>query len=223
MTAIEAYKRFLLKINKNDSNTEVSIPVGEFVLIFNEQSKRWLFWKLDSKESDESIDDLQEFLLHDVSLEKIRTENNHTDFKLPINFFSYSNSFSFASDSNCGQRLKNIRIKPKNLEIYLDDNDYEPSIEWKQTLLTLSTNEIQVYSKNFKIDSLYLTYYKEPLEIDIEGYIKVDGTLSKTINPDFSDVFVNEVINRCAIEVIRSYQSPEGYQLAHDRIKTEEY
>jgi hypothetical protein len=223
MTSIEAYKRFLLKINKNDSNTEVSIPVGEFVLIFNEQAKKWLLYKLNSKESSDDIDDLQDLLLHDVVLNKVKTENTHTDFSLPNNFFSYSSSFSIVKGDGCVQRLKNIRVKPKNIEIYLDDEDFKPSIEWKQTILTLSSNYIQVYTNNFSVDSVYLSYYKEPNEIDIEGYIKVDGSNSKNIDSEISDIFVNEIINRCAVEVIRSYQSPEGYSLAEDRIKTEEY
>jgi hypothetical protein len=42
MTSVEAFKRFQLKINKNDTNTDVDINRGEFVLLYNEQKDVWL-------------------------------------------------------------------------------------------------------------------------------------------------------------------------------------
>ena len=49
MTSLEAYKHFLLLINKNDSNTNVNISKGEFVLLFNSQKRVWLNEKLSEK------------------------------------------------------------------------------------------------------------------------------------------------------------------------------
>ena len=38
----ELYKKFLLKINKNDTNSNVKVPISQFVLIYNEQQRLWL-------------------------------------------------------------------------------------------------------------------------------------------------------------------------------------
>ena len=60
------------------------------------------------------------------------------------------------------------------------------------------------------------------IPIDIEGYIKVDGSNSTTINQDDLDKeSIKEIINRCALETIRVYENPQGFQLAQQRIQSE--
>jgi hypothetical protein len=220
MTVNEAYKRFLIKINKNDSNSDVRVSEAHFVLLFNEFAPIWLSEKIEEKLATDSINDLEE--LHEVvDLPIDIVKSNESYFILPNDFFKYINSTVEASNKFCTKRLYVYRFKPKNKNIYLSDEFTKPSFEWEETLLSLAGNKAIVYTDNFDVNKLTLEYYKFPDKIDIEGYINADGLASETINPNLSDIWVNEIINRCAQEITRITLNPDGFQLSETRIQKE--
>lgn len=219
MTSLEAYKTFLLKINKNDTNRNINISKGNFVLIYNEQKDIWLSKRL-SKDNDSSDkNQLEALLVPDKEIEKVKDTKNYAVFELPKDLFQYETSFSIAEKGHCKDRvLYNWDFKAKNKNVLFQDENNNPSFEYEETLINLSEGNIIVYKTDFDITKQYITYYKQPEAIDIEGYRRVDGSLSKEINPTVSDYIVNQIINHCAIEVIRSYENPEGFALAKDRL-----
>lgn len=219
MTSLEAYKTFLLKINKNDTNRNINISKGNFVLIYNEQKDIWLS-KVLARDSDTSDKNgIEALLVPDLEIEKVKDTNNYAVFGLPDNLFEYQSSYSIAEKGKCKDRvLYNWDFKPRNKNVLLQDENNNPSFEYEQTLINLSDGKLLVYKTDFDIVKQYITYYKHPEYIDIEGYRKVDGSLSKEINPTLPDYIVNQIINHCAVEVIRSYENPEGFTLAKDRL-----
>jgi hypothetical protein len=222
MTAIEAYKKFLLKINKNDTNSDVDISKGEFVLLYNEQKDKWLSEKISQKESELGIQDLAELQVKHKELEFSMSGAGYVYFFLPKDYFSYISSYSHCSDETCkGVIVRHFPIKPKNENMLLENANTEPSLEFEETVVDLSGNSIIVYTKDFIVDRTLLNYYREVGKIDLAGYRKLDGNLSSDVHPDISDNSVDEILNRCAKEVIRRYENPEGFQLAHERILTE--
>jgi hypothetical protein len=223
MLSIEAYKNFLLKINRNDTNSDIDINKGEFVLLYNEQKDRWLINELEKKESTIAIQDLEEVQAKHKQLQKVKDEPTYSVFKLPDNFFSYGSSYSVVSSDDCqGVIIRNHPFKPKNENMLLEDSNWQPSLEYEETIVDLSDNNLFVYKSNFNVDEVFLNYYREVGKIDIAGYRKVDGTLSTDIHPDISDVYVNQILDRCALEIIRRYENPDGYQLRDDSIRKEE-
>ena len=223
MLATEAYKRFLLKINKNDTNANIDVSKGEFVLLYNEQKDVWLKQQINDKESREDIQDISELSKKHVKLAKVEDSTEYTVFSLPDNFFNYNSSYSYCSSGDCSNVLiRHYPIKPKNENIILDDDNNEPSFDYEETLVDLSEFKLYVYKKDFVVGDTYLNYFREVGKIDIEGYRKIDGSPSTTIDPDLSDVYVNEILNRCAREIIIRYENPDGIQLANLRIQTEE-
>jgi phage pi2 protein 07 len=224
MTSIECYKSFQLKINKNDTNSDIDINRGEFVLLYKEQKDRWLKEQINRKESLSDSEDIEEIFVKHKELEKVNSiEKDYTVFKLPENYFSYVSSYSICNQKDCGGILvRNFKFKPKNENMLLENTNTQPDFEFEETVVDLSENKIFVYKKDFTIDKVFLNYYRKIGEIDIEGYRKLDGSFSKNVNPDISDVYVEEIINRCAKEVIRRYENPEGFQFAQERVITEE-
>lgn len=222
MLAIEAYKRFLLKINKNDTNSDIDINKGEFVLLYNEQKDKWLKEKLASKQFDDGIEDLSEVQVKHFPLTQFQATEGYTTFNLPTDYFSYISSYSRCSNNDCkGVIVRHFLMKSRNENMLLENANTEPSLEFEETVVDLSGNKLFVYQKDFTVDTTNLNYYKEVGAIDIAGYRKVDGTTSTDVHPDVSDATVDEILNRCAIEVIRRYESPEGFQLAQHRVQTE--
>lgn len=218
MTSIEAYKEFLLKLNKNDTNTKINVSKGEFVLIFNEHKRIWLSNQLDKNESSDKITDVEELLEIDEKLTIVEDLNDKTLFKLPNNYHKYISSYSIASKGNCKNRiLYNRPIKPKNINPVKKNENEVSSFDFEQAVVELSKGNLVVRKTDFLIDEQFLTYYREPIDIDIEGYIKINGTRSTTIDPDISDESVLEIINRCVIEATANYESIEQFQLASQK------
>lgn len=222
MTSIEAFKRFQLKINKNDTNTDVDINKGEFVLLYNEQKDIWLMEKIEAYESSDDVQELQEVQVKYKPLVLSFNEKSYDAFVLPEEFFSYISSYSTCTDGTCSDVIvRHIPIKPRNENMLLESANNEPSLEFEETIVDLSDNKLFVYKKDFDILTTLVSYYRKVGSIDIEGYVKLDGSLSSNINPDISDVYVDEILNRCAKEVMRRYESPDSFQLAQERITNE--
>ncbi len=222
MTSLEAYNSFLLKLNRNDSNSNINVPKGKFVISYNEQAKRWLKQKLKRKLGTNELDELNYLLVDDLSLKSQGKHLDHFDFTLPDDFFDISSCISIATRGNCTRTLDNWPTKDKNIRNLLRDANFKPSFDYEESLCTAVNNKLKVYFNDFKIKETYLTYYREPISIDIEGYIKIDGSHSTNINPDLPDIAVNEIISRCVLEFQGISENAEGFQISKDRILTEE-
>jgi len=222
MTSKEAYKRFLLKVNKNDSNSNIRISKGEFVITFNEMKRTWLSENLIDKASSHKIHELENLLVPDVKLPKIKKDNNSIHFKFPLDLFQYDSSYSIAKKGKCVTSLVNWLVKPKNVRSLLEDTNNNPSFEYEETICILSEGNLVVYITDFDITEQHLSYYKEPKDLDLEGYINIQGLPSSDIDPiDLNDKQIDEIINRCALEITMRYDNIPSTQLASERIKRE--
>lgn len=222
MTSLEAYENFLIKVNRNDSNSNVHVPKGKFVVLYNEQAPKWLKQKLKFKVANNEINELNSLLVDDISLELVRFHIDHYDFKLPDNFFDISSSFSIATKGSCSRTLDNWPVKDKDIRVLLRDSNNKPSFEYEETLCTAANNNLKVYVDGFKIKDVYLSYYKQPKNIDIEGYINLNNQPSTNIDPDLPDFAVKEIVSRCALEFHGISENQDGFQVSKDRILTEE-
>jgi hypothetical protein len=220
MTSLEAYKRFQLKLNKLDSSDNIDIVTGEFVMIFNEQQIKWYSSRYTSS-SEVTLGDVEAFVEPDFKLTKSSTKSsNCVEYTLPSNWFDYISSYSTATKDACkNKRLKNFRVKIADAEIYYSDENNSPSFEFGETFVAIAKNRLRVYKTDFTLGDTYLTYYRYPVSIDIAGYKKVDGTSSSTINPELADEFVSEIIDLCVLEVQRSSENRDGFQLSNDRLQ----
>lgn len=222
MTSREIYKRFLLKINKNDSNDGVNVLPSHFVLMFNTESLAWLGTKLRDDSDNWKLDHLQELVSTDVQLPVQKTHNDSVDFTLPGDLYRYISSYSIASQDKCkGRKIFNFDKNTLNLTAVLADAMSRPSFKFEETPCIQKSGTLKVYFEDFKIDSVFLSYYRQPKPIDIAGYRKLDGSPSVDADTDLSDENIDEVLNRMAVEVLREYQDGEGFQLAKDRIASE--
>lgn len=218
MTSIEAYKRFQLKLNKLDSSDNIDIVPGEFVLLFNEQQVNWYWDKFDNKSDRFDIDTVQLFIEPDKEILANTVNTRHTDFILPTDYLDYIKSYCLASRATCKDRvIRTFQVKMTDIEGVLRDESNAPSFDYQETPITLAKNKIQVYTTDFKVGKLYLTYYRYPVKIDITGYSHIDGTPSINIDPELSDDMVDEVINLCVLEAQRITENGDGFQLSNNR------
>lgn len=218
MTSQEIYKRFLLKVNKNDTNANIKIPKSQFVLLFNEQKDQWSSDVIKLNENSDYIEEIQELLELDFKLEKTNSSLKKDDFKLPQNFLKRSTAYAVTSKEKCKSNPMVIWfIKPKNLDVYLQNSNLSPSFEYQETIAIINSKLVSIFKTDFNIDEVYLSYYRQALNIDIAGYTKIDGTPSSDIQTDLLDENIIIVLNRTAAEALRNYENTEQLQVAATR------
>jgi len=224
MTSAEAYKLFLLKINRNDTNADIHISKAEFVKLFNEEQRRWLNEKLGVKLDTDEVNDLNELLQPFTRLEEDsqRKHSIYTGFLLPDDFFAVGTYHIIARRGSCKKVLEPQWVNMKNVASLLKDQFTKPSFDYERVLVTLAESKLQAYTDGFNIEACYLSYFKMPPDIDMAGYITEEGKASTSIDPVLQDMWTEQIINRCARAVIANYENPEGFQLREAIIKTEE-
>lgn len=214
ITSQEAYKRFLLKVNKNDTNRNVKIPKSVFVLLYNSEQPEWLGETIDAYENSSNIDYLADLLTPPVKLVEVKKTPNRVDFKVPDDLFWNSSGYSIASKGKCkNEVIVNWFVKPKDINVLLQNANQRPSFEYRETLAVFNGDNVSVYRDGFYINEQYLTYYRTPKDIDLAGYKRFDGTDSTTINPELDDFMVEEILERIATKALRNYTNSEQLQV----------
>lgn len=215
MIPLEVYKDFLLRINKNDINKNISVPRGEFVLLFNEQRLLWLDIAIENNESSDKIDDISELYEPDKELVRIVDKDFSSEFSLPINYFDKASVYCLASKDECKDVVMVAwNFKPKNKNFNIQNSNEDPSFEYQETKFSVASNKLILYKTDFNIDKVYLSYYREPIALDIEGYKHLDGTISTNVQTDLIDINIHKVLDKCAAVVLGRYQNTEGFQIA---------
>jgi len=222
MKSLEIYKRFLLKINKNDSNDGIHVPISHFVLLFNTEAIRWLGEKLTKEGDNIKLDQLDTMLEPNVELTLFKKYDDSVDFQLPSNFYRHASSFCIVDKGNCkGVKIFNFDKKSLGLTATLADDFSGPQFDFEETPIIITKNKLKIFFDDFKIKKAFLTYYRVPTAIDIAGYITIDGSSSTDIDSDLVPDSIDEILNRVAVEVNRQYQDSESVALRKDAINTE--
>lgn len=214
----EIYKKFLLKVNKNDTNTNIKVPKGVFVLLFNEQKRKFLNKEIVDKESTDEIESMSELLIIDKEISPAATFPNRVEFKQPDDFLKRTHAHVLASNNTCKNNPLVVWFKkPKDINVLLQNTNQQPSFEYQETLGIINNGRVSVYKTNFNIDKLYLSYYFEPSDIDVEGYVNLYNQQSKDIETQLSNTNIDKIIDRVVVEVAQNYEDVARMQMAFQR------
>lgn len=219
MLVNQAYYEFSLLINKNSERKNIQIDKENFVLLFNRESQRWLAEFIEKNINSDNILTIGELLVHDYKLEKTSTKSNHVHYKVPEDYFQImaGNSYSNVKKGSCTGIIYNYFKKPNDLNIQLEDKFLKPSYEWERGLGEIHSDGIVIYKSDFDITDTFITYYKIIPEIDMSGYIKLDGSHSTDKHPQVSDYLVGQIIDRVVVEINREFNDQVGFQLSQTR------
>lgn len=220
MTVKNAYLQFLQLVNRNATNNNVNVDQYRFVRLFNFAQNRYVRYIL-NKRNDDSIRDIQILLVPEQTLVPAESTENYSSFSLPTDFFDFANVKAKAKTECCETDSMLIyEVKSEDVEEKLNDEYSLPSFDWRETFGFLSENNFLVYKKDFEIEELFLTYYRYPRQIDLEGYIKIeDGiTPSTDIDPEFDDKIVEKILLVASQEFAAINDDTTGYQLDKDRL-----
>lgn len=214
------YVKLLLKVNKGNSFGNIAIDKARFVLLFNECKNRWVENHLKEKDSI-LIDSLWE-TLKTIELTQGVDKSTYTEFQIPDDFYEVVNATCVAERKPCKREIFLREIKNQDKSILRFDYNLRPDFDWEWSFFTIQSGSINVYKTDFDVNKVALEYYKVIPDIDIEGYIRLDGTASTNIGIDISEQYVDQIINLAAEEFMRDFQDPQGLQIAKDRTNSEE-
>lgn len=187
----------LQKAEENATNGGIKLDRARFIQLFNAEQVR-LVRSLFDVRGNNDIQYIQKLLVLSEPLTKKEdlSQDNSTVFSLPSDFFFFSNVTGVFNKGECSASdFEMEQVKNEDVHKLLADVYNRPDFEYRYTFYTLGEDAVRVYLWDFTVDSLYLTYYRYPKDVDISGYIHADGTASTDIDPELDDNLVYQILN----------------------------
>ena len=107
-----------------------------------------------------------------------------------------------------------IEYTSNDIDIALGNDNNSPNILWGEIPIIRGNNRIYMYTDgNFTITGVKIDYLREPIEFDLAGYTKINGTPSIDSNSDLPDYFIEDII-REAVSLSKINLNAEDSQIA---------
>lgn len=220
MTIQEAYLRSLQKNEQNLANGGIKLDPGRFVLLFNEAQDRLIRYYLNRKD-DETIRSIQTLLVYWKSLNKVNhiDDPESTSFSLPDDYLWFSNIKGSFYYNGCevGDFVM-WEAKNENVHELLGDDNNRPSFDYRETFYTIGDGKVVVYEDGFRTDEVRMTYYRNPVRVDLAGYINAAGERSTDIDPDLPDPLVEEILDMVAKQFNLNENELSRYRMDKDNV-----
>ncbi len=214
------------RLNKLASSDYDNLQCWQIREAFNKAQIEWVrrqvIGKNDLQSGDEetknTVDDLQ-ILLKSVDINGRNTKLYFETQKIPADYLYYKRVRPVAEKGSCsGVRLKSTLREEANVDEYLGDWSMQPSFDFEETFHTFIGNKIRVYTNDdFNVESINLTYYRLPREIDFQGCDRVDGKSARNIDPEFKDDIVEILIDETVSILAGDIESPNQVMLAKQK------
>jgi len=154
----------------------------------------------------------------ELSLSKGKDFYFSEDF--PEDYFKYVSSYSYGFTDQCGEKkIFHIPSEEANIHLISRNDNQNASFAWGEAPFTISGNSLKIHTNNkFELKKAFLTYYRYPVDIDISGYIKSDGTASTTVNPEMPKQIVELTIDEAVRIIQGDIQNSFGIQVASQNL-----
>lgn len=199
MIASQAYDRYILKVEKNSTNDNISTDKQRFIELYNEAQIRFLEYYYDNKNEDD-FRYIESLLVLDKSLTESDKKRDMFSFKLPRDYFDYSSAYALGSKGSCtGKKIElPIEVNDINRTYFLNDENTKPSFEYRESLYNIGSGAINVYFTDFKIDSVVLSYYRYPKPLGLNNPDNPESDFDDSFHLDFDEKAINKIISIAA-------------------------
>ena len=211
------------RLNKLASNDYDNIECWQIVEAFNKAQVEWVRRQLHGnnmfREGDEMskrrIDDLQ-ILLEEVNLPGTQLNNFFESTAIPANYMEFKRISAFATSECCPEpRSMTVYLAEEaNVDLLMRDPLKRPDYEWGETYCTWLGNNVRVYRRDFNITDVDLTYYRQPVNIEIAGCQNpYDGTATTVdVICEFKDDIVEVLLDETAAVIAGDIENFNQYQ-----------
>ena len=212
----EVKERYLIKAEKNGTNDNIATDNYRFCLNFNESQNKFLTLQLQNR----GIDDvryIQNFLVLDKKIPPLNTSEDKVNFKLPENYFDLSSARAKAKTESCSDLIDLFEIQTENLNEIMFNEFLKPSFAWREAPYTVNSNNLSIYTDNFKIENLLLNYYRYPNQIKLVDSENPESEFEK-IQIEWDDKSLDDIISLMVFNFDINESNPR-YQLQTLRIQ----
>ena len=220
MKASEAYEKYLIKSEKNSINDGLSTDKGRFVILYNEYQNRFVEYTYEKKNEDD-IRYIQKLLVESFPIKYNTKKNDFYLFSLPENYFDLSNVYGKGSKDSCiNKKIDLFEIKDFDRNYILSDKFTSPSFEYREAPYIISDNSIKVFTNDFTIDSIILSYYRYPIQIKLLDSNNPESDFDDTYDLDFDNKVIDRIIS-ASVGGFDINNNSERWQLHNLSSKTE--
>jgi hypothetical protein len=211
------------RLNKLASNDYDNIECWQIVEAFNKAQLEWVRRQLHGnnlyREGDEMskrrIDDLQ-ILLEETNLPGSQQDNYFESSSIPGNYMEYKRITAYATSECCPDpRSMTVYLSEEaNVNLIMRDPLKRPDYEWGETFCTWLGNNVRVYRREFDITDVVLTYYRQPVNIEIAG-CQNPYTVAQTlvdVTCEFKDDIVEVLLDEAASLIAGDIENFNQYQ-----------
>jgi hypothetical protein len=228
----ELIYEFKLMINKVNRQDNVDIPIEDIIIYLNRAQLSWIKTKINPnnvyKTGYESIrkriDDLQVLKVSNFQLPATKSNDSYLiGYECPLDqapdYMFYVSSHCLARQKKCEKNLGIDLVKQGDVRTMYFDSNFSPSFEWRSTLATIGDDKLYVYTADeFTVKEVHLTYLRYPKAIDVDGYEKLDGTLSLTVDCELPGYAKYDIVDLAVKFAAQSNDNQAQAVFAEDRI-----
>lgn len=216
------------RLNKLDSQDYDNITCWQIVESFNKAQVEWVRRQLHGinvvKEGDEQSnrrkDDLQKLLIK-TPIDSFK-HDLYYEGNIPENYLQWKRVDVYAKQDCCDKRRMTVYLAEEgNLNQLLRDKAKQPNFNWAETFATLIDNTVHVYTNNeFDVSDVYLTYYRQPIKIQIDGCSDPYTGVTSTTNvecefkDDIIELIIDETVSILAGDIESGTQFSRGTETA---------
>jgi hypothetical protein len=136
-------------------------------------------------------------------------------------------AYVLASKGNCKDRILDVIdiMKHADIRMLLKSPHYQPSFKYQETLGEISEDTISIYSdpeNSFTVTDLYISYLRYPKDIDVAGYIHLNGTPSVNQDCELESYLEDELLDIAIAEYADATSNQELSQYSRVRAKENE-
>jgi hypothetical protein len=195
MTVIEAYRYIQDRLNVLGTNKGDNIPKHTFVRTFNAMQELWVEERVKLSDTNRTrIDELQRLISNVEST--LQKENNYWFIDLPEDYYH-----SYRVDAFAPCLLTSYHKKEADINQLLNDEFWKPSLEWGETLYTISQNKLKIYG-DFTINSVNFYYFRRPRKINMaDGGLDENGNPNVDIDPEFVSSSLLDILNKTVAQL----------------------
>jgi hypothetical protein len=197
------------RLNKLDSQDYDNLESWMIVEAFNKGMVDWCrrnlhgnnLYKTGDEASKRRIDDLQ-ILLTEIPINLNRADLYYVYNPLPADYFEWKRVSATSKTACCDNRRMVIYLAEEaNVDTLLRDEYKKPSFEWGETFCTMQGGTLRIYTNNeFEVPTAQLTYYRQPLRIQILGVVDpyTNAVSTVEVECEFKDDIVELFIDEAA-------------------------
>lgn len=199
MKASNVYDRYILKVEKNSVNDNVSTDKQRFVETYNEYQIRFFEYIYDLKNED-NFRYIESLLVRERKINESIKGRESSSFELPDNYLDLSSVYALGSKGKCKNKKIDLPIEVKDIEkdLYLMDENTKPSFEYRESLYTIAGGFVNVYHSDFSIDSVILSYYRYPKKLRLQNPDNPESDFDDSFDIDFDDKSINRILSAAA-------------------------